>query len=224
MNNENTYGKDGSMLKGCCNECHGEFTPKYGDGAYRCLKQSCPCHLQTTGEKVEVLERKDRPECMTANGMSICYCGECKQEDYKLPADFARIKDIIAPQPIEEWEKERQIIEKLLWAAYDPDMSPNMEELSEKIISIIRKVAHQEFERGVQFGRALEETETEAAGSYQAGKAETLRKVEEIINASTLGPTLCGNCNLNGPLCINCYANRKANNALVGLLEALKSL
>ena len=40
---------------------------------------------------VEVVQRKDRPECLTANGMMICYCGKCKPSDYKLPADFPKV-------------------------------------------------------------------------------------------------------------------------------------
>lgn len=31
----------------CCQLCHGEYTPKYGEGSYRCLDSLCPCHLPT---------------------------------------------------------------------------------------------------------------------------------------------------------------------------------
>jgi hypothetical protein len=39
-------------------------------------------------EKVEVLERTDRPECYVANGILICRCGKCVPEDYPLPNDY----------------------------------------------------------------------------------------------------------------------------------------
>ena len=29
---------------------------------------------------------------MTANDVLICYCGECKQEDYALPEDYFPLK------------------------------------------------------------------------------------------------------------------------------------
>ena len=44
-------------------------------------------------EKVEVRKRKDKEfGCMTANDVLICYCGECKQEDYALPEDYFPLK------------------------------------------------------------------------------------------------------------------------------------
>ncbi len=33
----------------------------------------------------------------------------------------------------------------------------------------------------------------------------------EGVSGLYLEPTLCGNCELNGPLCRECYANRRAN-------------
>lgn len=40
-------------------------------------------------KKVEVRTNQNYTlGCMTANGILICYCGKCKQEDYALPTDF----------------------------------------------------------------------------------------------------------------------------------------
>ncbi len=47
--------------------------------------------LEMKQEKVEVIQRKDREYCLTANGFLICRCGKCKPEDYKLPEDFYRV-------------------------------------------------------------------------------------------------------------------------------------
>lgn len=46
-------------------------------------------------EKVETLTRADRPMCTVANGILICNCGICKQEDYKLPKDFNITKRVV---------------------------------------------------------------------------------------------------------------------------------
>lgn len=45
-------------------------------------------------DKVEVLQRNDRPACMRANGKFICYCGKCKPEDYPLPR-FIKIDPLV---------------------------------------------------------------------------------------------------------------------------------
>jgi hypothetical protein len=36
--------KETSVSRECCEKCHGEFTPKWGDNAYRCLDGTCKCH------------------------------------------------------------------------------------------------------------------------------------------------------------------------------------
>jgi len=46
-------------------------------------------------EMVSIRQRKDRPNCLRANGLLICYCGKCEPEDYSLPSDFKKIKDLI---------------------------------------------------------------------------------------------------------------------------------
>lgn len=48
---------------------------------------------------------------------------------------------------------------------------------------------------------------------YQAGIKAVLDSLPE-----EKGPTLCGECNLNGPLCTRCYGNRQYN----ALLEEIK--
>ena len=40
-------------------------------------------------KEVEVLRKQNG--CMVANGILICHCGKCKQEDYKLPNDFYKL-------------------------------------------------------------------------------------------------------------------------------------
>ena len=30
----------------------------------------------------------DKTKCYTQDGIMVCYCGDCKQDDYKLPTDF----------------------------------------------------------------------------------------------------------------------------------------
>ena len=44
--------------------------------------------VEEKNNQVLIHQRKDRPNCLTANGFLICYCGKCKAEDYRLPKDY----------------------------------------------------------------------------------------------------------------------------------------
>ena len=44
--------------------------------------------VEELNQKVLIHQRKDRPNCLTANGFLICYCGKCQPQDYELPKDF----------------------------------------------------------------------------------------------------------------------------------------
>ena len=98
---------------GCMCECHDEKTVgwPYEDVIVDTPGVDCPicgitsfAHVHKKGtkpkdydriesglDKVELLQRKDRLECMIANGIMICRCGKCIPEDYSLPKDFKRI-------------------------------------------------------------------------------------------------------------------------------------
>lgn len=68
---------------------------------------------------------------------------------------------------------------------------------------------------------ALKEIEDFVRTQKSLSVQETLDKVRAKAEALRRGPTLCGNCNLNGPLCEECYANRRANSTLDTLLLSL---
>ncbi len=53
--------------------------------------------------------------------------------------------------------------------------------------------------------------------------AQRTRLIEEV-EGIRLEPTLCGNCNLNGKLCKECYANRRANSSLDAIIERIKEM
>lgn len=40
---------------------------------------------------------------MTANGILICYCGECKPEDYLLPSDYERMISAAYVKDVKKW-------------------------------------------------------------------------------------------------------------------------
>lgn len=50
---------------------------------------------------------------------------------------------------------------------------------------------------------------------------DTIRGIITEVEAMRYEPTLCGKCNLNGPLCKECYANRRANTALESAIATL---
>lgn len=61
---------------------------------------TCSSKELSDEKKIEVQHKGNGMGCMTANGKLICYCGECKPEDYALPKDL--------PQPVstvEGWEE-----------------------------------------------------------------------------------------------------------------------
>lgn len=53
----------------CCKQCHGEFTPKYGNGSYRCLDSACPCHqAQEDGFVADIFGVLQRAKSKPAQG------------------------------------------------------------------------------------------------------------------------------------------------------------
>jgi hypothetical protein len=92
------YMQAGRIIK--CGHCDPEHFTTIEDAAKQMNiknppKCECICHDKPK-EKVEIKERKDRPDCKTINGLLYCSCGKCKQEDYRLPEDFPKEKDIWA--------------------------------------------------------------------------------------------------------------------------------
>lgn len=57
--------------------------------------------------------------------------------------------------------------------------------------------------------------------TIQHAKEEERKELRQKIEDKRRGPTLCGNCNLNGDLCTSCYANRQANKLLDEILSLL---
>jgi len=45
---------------------------------------------ERNNNQVLIHQRKDRPQCLTANGFLICYCGKCEPKDYDLPIDYPK--------------------------------------------------------------------------------------------------------------------------------------
>ena len=91
------YMQAGRIIK--CGHCDPEHFTTIEDAAKQMNiknppKCECICHDKPK-EKVEIKERKDRPDCKTINGLLYCSCGKCKQEDYRLPEDFPKEKDVL---------------------------------------------------------------------------------------------------------------------------------
>lgn len=59
---------------------------------------------------------------------------------------------------------------------------------------------------------------------YMEGRKKAIAEMKNIITKNEQAPTLCGECNLNGPLCKECYANRRANSVLSSVLTVLEAL
>ncbi len=62
---------------------------------------------------------------------------------------------------------------------------------------------------------------------FEKGRQEGAAQFKESVLKSLpkyLEPTLCGKCNLNGPLCEECYANRRANTCLSQIGDIITNL
>ncbi|MEK6882152.1 MAG: hypothetical protein AABY22_21220 [Nanoarchaeota archaeon] len=44
--------------------------------------------IEEQNQQVLIYQLKDRPDCFTANGSLICYCGKCQPQDHEVPKDF----------------------------------------------------------------------------------------------------------------------------------------
>lgn len=140
----------------CCRKCK-----RYVDSDYTlsdvdeivCDDISCPCHSKdkaTEGRKLE--------------DVCQCGCGELRSKhnanywhETVAPTDKAApeknhctcvVKDgdtlaehVAVDCPFrDKWEKARQQVEKILWRNYMNDEAPSMEEVSEEILEIFKKM------------------------------------------------------------------------------------
>lgn len=149
------------MNTNCCGHCQ-EAHQLFANHDNLLSDCRCPCHATDTAEKNEV----------TYKGVKASVTIDWTAQTFDL-----QIGDAPTTDTSDTW---RERFDDNFPGFYNSGVHVTSSPLND-IKAFIENELERVREEGIQFGRALEETETEAPGSFEAGRAAEKARVLEVI-------------------------------------------